>query len=356
MYTDKLYKRTATGAIQVWWQDVIGNKYRTCSGQLDGVITKSGWTVCDGKNIGKKNETSPEEQAQKEVEANYKKKLTQGGYSETIEGVDQDTYTKPMLAQKYEDHTIKFPVFAQPKLDGIRCIANSKGLWSRQGKPITSCPHVWNAVHPFVNQGFEFDGELYLHTLKDDFNSIVSAVRKDKPTKESAKIEYHVYDLVDRRKHFSARIQLLNSLLLQPPIKYVPTYKCGDQEELDELFASFIADGYEGQMIRLDKEYEHKRSKNLLKRKEFQDAECTILEICEGIGNRANMAGYVRCSLNGVEFKAGIKGGEDLYVKLLDNKELYKGGQATVRYFHLTPAGVPRFPVAVAFYPTKRDL
>ena len=38
--------------------------------------------------------------------------------------------------------------------------------------------------------------------------------------------------------------------------------------------------------------YENKRTKQLLKRKEFQDAEFKIVEIVEGIGNRAGMAGF----------------------------------------------------------------
>jgi hypothetical protein len=51
----KLYKKTATGATQTWEIEVLDNKFRTYSGQVDGIITISEWTYCAGKNIGKKN-------------------------------------------------------------------------------------------------------------------------------------------------------------------------------------------------------------------------------------------------------------------------------------------------------------
>ena len=67
--------------------------------------------------------------------------------------------------------------WSQPKLDGIRCIANQSGLWTRAGKEITSCPHIWESVKPFLdaNPGVTLDGELYNHELKEDFNKISSS-------------------------------------------------------------------------------------------------------------------------------------------------------------------------------------
>ena len=50
----------------------------------------------------------------------------------------------PMLAHTYRDHAAKivYPAYAQPKLDGHRCIAMPSGLWSRTRKPIVSVPHI----------------------------------------------------------------------------------------------------------------------------------------------------------------------------------------------------------------------
>lgn len=354
-----LYKETATGAIQVWWQEQDGSSYRTVSGQIDGVKTESEWTECTPKNIGKTNETSATEQCIKEIEANYKKKKSQGKYVESLDSLEKGktSYISPMLAHNYQDNIPKPPVFVQPKLDGIRCIANKDGLWSRQGKSITSCPHIWEAVKPYVNAGYILDGELYSHEHRENFNAIVSAVRKKEPTKQSALIQYWVYDLVDTRKTFAERWEIIRKLNLTSPIIQVPTQVCTTYDQVDEFFANCITNGFEGEIVRTNTVYQNKRTKNLLKRKEFLDGEFEIVEICEGEGNRSGMAGYVVCKDNNNKtFKAGIKGGEGFYITLLRNASKYKGGTVSVKYFHLTPDGLPRFPVAVAFYEGARDI
>ena len=73
-----LYKRTTTGATQSWEIEIEENKFRTVSGQLDGKKITNNWTTCEGKNVGKKNETSGAEQATKEAEAKHQKKRDKG--------------------------------------------------------------------------------------------------------------------------------------------------------------------------------------------------------------------------------------------------------------------------------------
>ena len=105
-----------------------------------------------------------------------------------------------MLAHKYEGW--QGPCFSQPKLDGIRCIATSEGLFSREGKEFVAAPHIQQALEDVFDKhpGVVFDGEFYNHDYHDDFNAIVSAVKRTKPSSEdlevSAKlVQYHVYDL-----------------------------------------------------------------------------------------------------------------------------------------------------------------
>mgnify|MGYP006323357241 FL=1 len=155
-----LFKKTATGATQTWSMEQEENKYRTYSGQLNSPnITVTEWTTCTGKNLGKKNETSPEMQASLEIEAQYKKKLAQGNYKESIDDINEDNFFKPMLANKYEDHPVTQHlidhrlIISQPKLDGVRCIITPKGMFSRQGKEIISAPHIFEAVK-FLFQAF----------------------------------------------------------------------------------------------------------------------------------------------------------------------------------------------------------
>jgi DNA ligase-1 len=98
----------------------------------------------------------------------------------------------------------------------------------------------------------------------------------------------------------------------------------------------------------LNKPYEQKRSKYLLKRKEFDDTEFEIIDIFEGEGNRANMAGYATIKLDdGRTCKSNIKGNQEWLKELLDNAKTVKGKMATVRHFKRTPDGIPRFPYVI---------
>ena len=78
MKLETIYKKTKTGATQEWTIEVVGNKYRTHSGQVGGAITTNEWTVVYGKNVGKANGTTDSEQALKEAEAKRTKKLESG--------------------------------------------------------------------------------------------------------------------------------------------------------------------------------------------------------------------------------------------------------------------------------------
>ena len=102
-------------------------------------------------------------------------------------------------------------------------------------------------------------------------------------------------------------------------------------------------------MIRLNTKYENKRSKNLLKRKDFQDKEYTILDIIEGEGNKAGMAGAMVFENElGIRFNSNIKGSREYLKELFVNKSELIGQQATVKFFNLTPDNqVPRFPYVI---------
>ena len=223
----------------------------------------------------------------------------------------------------------------------------------RSGKLFKSAPHVLEALEGFFkdNPDAVLDGELYCDKLANDFNKIASLVKKGKPTsadlEESARtIQYHVYDVVDTSKTFDKRNDWLdNNLPVRGPIKHVMTAKVDSTEELDRLYEGFLAAGYEGQMVRTNGLYEQKRSKTLLKRKEFQDAEYKIVEVGEGTGNRTGMAGFmVLENRDGSTFKSNIKGEHKYLEDLWKDRDELKGQMATCQYFHLTPDNVPRFP------------
>jgi DNA ligase-1 len=355
-----LYSRTSTGAVQQWTIEIQGDAYCTHFGQVDGKQQTTELTHCKPKNEGKANATTAAEQALKDAKALWKKKKDSGCF-EDIADIDTVLFTEPMLAKKYEDYAEEtvFPVYSQPKLDGIRCIARKDGLWSRNGKKFASVPHIEQALAPLfnLNPNLVLDGELYCDKFSNDFNAICSLVKKTKPTQQdladsAASIQYWVYD-TDHKAKFSQRfddvVKMAVYMVAKDCIVIVPTKCCFNVEHVDELYEKYINEGYEGQMVRLDKPYENKRSKSLLKRKEFQDKEYIILDVIEGEGNRAGGAGAMTfANEQGVRFNSNIKGSREYCAQLLKEKVDLIGKPATVKFFNLTPDNIPRFPFVVA--------
>ncbi len=348
-----LYKRAVNGKINEWTIEIDGHCYRTISGYTDGQKTTTEWTCCEGKNIGRSNETTAEEQAMKEAKAEWDKR-TERSYFESINDIDKGTIFKPMLANKWEDrkNKIAYPVYSQPKLDGIRCIVKSDGMWTRTGKPIISAPHIFEALKPMLekNPDLIFDGELYTDKYANDFNAIVSLVKKTKPTaqdlKDSAKvIEYHIYDLPSCDDVFTERFKALHQMKLPKCCVLVATDQIDNVNDLYGYYEDYVSLGYEGQMIRSDSKYENKRSNSLLKHKSFLDEEYKIMGVEEGGGNLTGMVGaLVFESKRGDKFTASVNGGWDYLKQLWKERKSLIGKKATVAYFNLTPDGKPRFP------------
>ncbi len=356
-----LYSRSTTGKIVEWSIEVEINKYRTISGYTDGIKTTSQWTICEPKNVGRANATTAEEQALIEATAIHRKKAEKGAF-ENINDIDTPIYFEPMLAHKWQDfiknRTIQFPVYSQPKLDGIRCIIKIDGMWTRNGKPILSATHIYESLKPLfeINPDLIFDGELYADKFAYDFNAICSLVKKTKPTLEDLieskeKIQYHVYDLPSYNATFLPRYQHLKKLLTNyhPSIIVVETDQVDNLNDIQGYYEDYVSAGYEGQMIRLDALYENKRSKSLLKNKCFIDEEYTIIDIEEGNGNKAGMVGaFVFKNKDGKVFNASPKFNWEICKQMLKDKQSLIGKEATIKYFNLTPDNVPRFPYVIA--------
>ena len=195
---------------------------------------------------------------------------------------------KPMLAHKFDDKRVNWskPVYIQPKLDGVRCLLTKHGAFSRTGKQFKNIAHIELALIPFFKQypDIVLDGELYNHKLKDDFEKIISLVRKQKPTADDRRnaqhlVQFHIYDYIDGKyESYKTRMhQLVNSAIYDVQIKYVPAYLVDSYNYAREMHADFLAKGYEGSIIRLDGLYKHGRSYDLMKFKDFSDDEATIV-------------------------------------------------------------------------------
>lgn len=369
----KLYKRDTTGKVREWtmqygWNlDKTQAGTRTISGLQDGKKVTSEWFITEAKNIGRANATTNITQAKFEAQAEFDKRIEKE-YFEDINDIDSYVAFKPMLAHDFT----KTPVtkgYTQPKLDGIRMVVNSRGLYSRSNKPIVAVPHIENLLKEFIKKfpTVTLDGELYNHALKDNFQKITSLVRKtvnigEEELKESAElVQYHIYDMFDSANPdmvFTDRIGWLSDNLPvgdnNGSIQIVETDFAHDAEEIDELYGRFTSEGYEGQMIRQDTPYEFKRTKNLLKRKEFITEEYKVVEIQEGNGNWAGYAKRFILELaDGTQFSSGVRGSQEKLAELLKSKDSVNW--ATCRYFELSNDGVPRFPVVIDYGTGERN-
>jgi DNA ligase-1 len=372
-----LYKKTSTGAIQSWRTFVIDQRGSATAavivtdfGQVEGKIQTTQDLIQEGKNIGKKNETTPRQQAELEAKASWEKKK-KSGYVESI-GDAMDNKTDdlieggvlPMLAKKFSEQAnkIKYPCFTQPKLDGIRCVAIVKDgactLWSRTRKQIKSCPHIVQELEAaFETRDIILDGELYNHDFKSNFEHIVHLVRQDKtPDPQHTDVQYHVYDVIEDKlcgPTFADRTENLDIIFAAYEfysIKQVDTEEVESEDQVMEFFEKFRAMGYEGSMLRnYDSKYVNKRSNDLQKVKEFDDGEFKVTGIKEGRGKLAGHAIFICVDNKGDEFEAKLKGDTSRLKEYFDDHSLWKGKQLTVQYQGLTGKNkVPRFPVGVA--------
>lgn len=391
----KLYKRDKKGKLMEWSINYDNVSYWTSSGYVGSPnITVTAPTFVEQKNIGKANETSLEQQVLNEVASKIQYQIDHG-YSYEIPS--EEKRFEVSLADKYSDRQEKgkldFPYIVEPKLDGLRCYLILKDgeirMFSRGHKEFVSCPHI--KENEFVKKFFEtypnaiLDGELYNHALKNDFNKIVSLVKKTKPKpedlEESAKlVQYHCFD-----SYYPSEPQLLYSERKTRLVDILHKYDWvshhlfnvnkdsfylvgvgwvhyfGDGWKLQlpfeanseytiELYINrCVEDGFEGIMLKKDAPYFFGRSFNMLKYKKFKDAEYKIVDFEEGRGNLKGIAAAVICEAeNGETFKAGVTGTQDYARNLYENRHDFVGKLATIKYQELTPikdgkGGVPRF-------------
>ena len=297
---------------------------------------------------------------------------------------------KPMLAHpvgafdRITDEEWHDGLYVQPKLDGVRCLIQSEHVeyyddrgdlvsaqavkaYSRTGKEWKNIDHILEQLKPFFMKypNHILDGELYNHELKNDFEKIISLVRKTKPTEEhraesAEKVQFHCYDTIMEHWNFSDR-----SLFIQQNFSYYGDYQCDsviavdhgvirDTEELEVAHEDYLELGYEGSILRKDEKYECKRSWTLMKVKDFSDAEAIIVGYEEGKGKRTGTLGkFVMQDEDGNKFGCPPGRGynyQDMRDMLKDIHK-YMGQTATFTYFERTKAGSYRHPL----FKTIRD-
>ena len=352
--------KSKTWSIRVFEQDGNGI-IETTRGYIGGKLQTTQKVISEGKNIGKKNATTPLQQATNEAQSMWTK-MKENGYN-TLDGVDtlrNGTGTKgkgidedvpsPMLAHDYSKRgkSISFPCFVQRKFDGTRCVfVPGKGLFSRNRKKYPHLDHIWKELDvPYI-----LDGELYSDSLT--FQEIVGIVKRETLQKgddeKQLQIKFHVYDIINDMP-YEQRFAILQTFKKFKYIEFVKTDICESENKMKELHGKYVAEGYEGIMLRNKLgRYKNARSVDLQKYKEFMDDEYEVVACKEGEGAEKGCVIWVCKTEEGKVFHCRPRGTHEDRIELYKNGSSYIGKKLTVRFQELTDDKVPRFPVGIAF-------
>ena len=278
---------------------------------------------------------------------------------------------KPMLAYPVSDKPIDYTnkISMQPKLDGVRCLIQAEQVnhfsrpieyevkaYSRTGKQWLNIDHILQSLKPFfeANPFVILDGELYNHALRDDFEKIISCVRKQKPTdidraESRSLVQFHCYDIVDETMLFEDRYKFVFDNLRDPSIYGVRTVKTQavSTESLSKVVHQQNLDaGYEGSILRTNDTYQCKRSHSLRKFKDFHDAEATLTDWVEGKGKREGTIGkFMAVDADGNEFGMPVMDNFKKLQTMFKEMQSWVGKQATFTYFERTKANSYRHPL-----------
>jgi DNA ligase-1 len=269
---------------------------------------------------------------------------------------------KAMLAHKYNEDKADYPAYIQPKLDGVRCLFTAKGAFSRANNQFMNVDHITKDLKPVFDRypTLILDGELYNHGLKDDFEKIISLVKKKKPTDddkaEAAElVQYHIYDVASfPHATYTWRMNFVNSLKNSAMFRtssclcISDTQVALDFDDAQKLHAKNLKLGYEGSIYRsFEGKYKGTRSWDLMKFKDFHDAEATIIDFVAGKGKREGTLGkFIMQDHEGVVFGCPPGKGYNYaaLAEMLENAAQYIGQWATFTYFERTKAGSYRHP------------
>ena len=284
-----------------------------------------------------------------------------------------------MLSATVEDAALlKFPLYASPKLDGIRALVIDNQIVSRNLKVIPNNYVNWSLPLHRMNN---LDGELIVGnpSAKDVFRKTTSGVMSEQGQPD---FTFYVFDYIpaaeipfkDRLYGLRASVQSLHN----PRIKIVPHVLLKDGFELYEYEQTMLLKGFEGVMLRSPKGlYKFGRSTlregYLMKLKQFEDSEAEIIGFTERMHNenektidelgrakrsshKANKHGTgtlgalrVRDISNGVEFDVGTGFDDKLRAEIWKRQKMHVGSIIKYKFFPTGSKDKPRFPVFLGF-------
>ena len=356
-------------------------------GQLDGKKQTTKREYTEGKNIGKKNETTPMQQCLSETRRKWQDKMEKEGYSLVIPNSEtQPTVATtnenavkvfPMLAHTYEPLSSKntkngivFPCYVQPKLDGLRCIcylvpngSSSSGeskvvAQSRTGAYFETVEHICAELRPILlkTPGLILDGELY--TAELPFEELAGLIKRKKSSDAAdvqriQLVKYHIYDIVVGGDYSERHARIVGAISKADKchhLEVVHTQLIHTVGEFKQAFGEYVAAGYEGIMLRnVHGLYrQNYRSHDLQKYKEFVESEYPIVGFKEADGRDKGTVVWVCATAECRQFSVRPRGTQEQRRQWFQDAPQHVGKLLTVIYQELSELNVPRFPVGKA--------
>ena len=265
------------------------------------------------------------------------------------------------LAQKFEFKRMNGPVYVEPKLDGIRCLAivndGQAKLFTRAGKPLTNFDNTIGKELSKLKDGC-YDGEI----MGKDFTDLMRQVyRKENVNVDDSYFAIFDYLPLDEwetkkgKSNLIKRKNILDTIFLENTFVFLTQVSCirlDDPTEgsLKEIHDSCVEKGYEGIMIKdPDSFYSFGRDWSVMKYKAFFDADCVVIDLKEGTGKHEGKLGSFLVDYNGIEVNVGSGLNDELRELIWKDKNEYIGRIIEVRYQEETPDGSLRFPTFVCF-------
>lgn len=248
-----------------------------------------------------------------------------------------------MLAHEYDPERVIFPAYIQPKIDGIRGIFShsEKKFFSRRGKEIKVSEKL---ISNFVKFSYDLDGELFLPGKSFNYSSGIIRSLDYVPEKEG--IHYIIFDVISPGNYLD-RLNLLRDYLA--PNSYfgiLDAYSVSNEASIKTFYECFLAQGYEGAIVRNNTPYEHKRSFNLLKLKPTKSLICKITGMIEGTGKYEGTLGALSVITDeGKTFNVGT-GFTDIERDFFWNQEplALDGTKVRISFQDYSEYGIPRHP------------
>lgn len=397
MILPTLYKKDKNGLIRCWTIKTDNGKITTEYGIFGGKPAISTYTA-EAKNVGKINESTSISQAVTEAKAKFKLQKSYGykdifelGYKEgdittfimkniPYNATDDNNVLKPMKAVKfYEVKDKEYPYIGQFKINGFRAkvrwetIIEGEGLFSKEVSKATMrtkegheyiVPHITNLFNKemfFDGVGYDltYDGEIYIpNTLLSEIKRHLP-IKTDKGTTKPAlnpeELEFWMFDMAIENMEQTQRL----ILLYNQRDKYIPitcqsltvlsSEMIRNDEEAEAYRDKAILLGYEGCILRKPNALYGfgKRTSDMIKFKKWKHTECKILDVVlkkveeKENSDRTHIVFILKNDLNDGTFESVPLGDEAQRLEYLNNKHMYIGKLATIRFYERTVNDLP---------------